>query len=114
VRRTAKKDNNHNEIADAFQKMGCTWQDTHQLGDDFPDGIAGINGIVNLLVEVKNEDGGKLSAGQKKFRDHWNGPIAKISTIDEVAYIVNGIRRMKTMLEMHHFLDYVAQRGAGA
>jgi hypothetical protein len=71
VRKTAKKDDNHNEITEALKRFGFSIFDTHQLGDDFPDFICARAGIT-AVVEVKGKRG-KLSYGQDRFRTIWNG-----------------------------------------
>ncbi len=103
MRRAAKKDTNHNDIASAFQKLGWSWKDTHQLGGDFPDGIAGIGDHVNILVEIKDgnkpKNARKLSIGQAKFHDEWRGPIFKVETIEDVLQIHSHYMTERTRVE---------------
>lgn len=87
MRKAAKKDNNHNSIAELFRKLGWSWFDTHQLGHGFPDGVAGKHGV-NILVEIK--DGSlppskrKLTDDEKDFHDLWRGDVRIIKSSDEV------------------------------
>lgn len=96
MRRAAKKDVNHNFLADVFMKAGCTVRDTSRLGDNFPDMIVGICGI-NVLIEVKRDDvppsKSKLTDGQFKFFHEWKGWTAVVRTADEALMIVNQIKQ---------------------
>lgn len=82
----ARKDKNHNEIADAFRKLGYSVHDTSKLGDDFPDMIVGKFDI-NVLVEVKREKDSKLSEGQLKFFTDWKGWTVVCKNVDDVERI---------------------------
>lgn len=97
MRLRAKKDKNHDEIARTFMQLGWSWKDTHNMGDGFPDGIAGKAGI-NLMVEIKNrETVGRARTGlrdaQVEFHAWWRGPIAVVYTPDEVIALNNEIMR---------------------
>lgn len=95
MRKRAKKDDNHDDIAGAFRRLGWSWLDTHQLGDGAIDGIAGKTGH-NVLVEIK--DGAKppsrrrLTPHEKEFHRLWRGPIAIIQSIEDVVAYHNGLR----------------------
>lgn len=96
MRLRAKKDSNHNAIADAFTRLGWSWWDTHQLGNGFVDGVAGRPGI-NVLVEIK--DGSKppskrkLTPDEIDFHKTWRGPILIIHSIDEIINFHNSCMR---------------------
>ena len=73
--RAARVDSNQKEIVEALRKAGATVLHTHQLKNCF-DILVGYNGI-NYIVEIK--DGNKppsqrkLTTGEEKFRDEWEG-----------------------------------------
>lgn len=72
MRRAAKKDANHNEVADYLRARGWSCEDCHKHGDGFPDFIAGKPGV-GCLVEVKDK-GGKLTPKEQKFAERYRGP----------------------------------------
>lgn len=73
MRRAAKKDGNHNEIANHLRSLGWSVLDLSRLGDDCPDAAVGRPGFA-ALVEVKMP-GEELTPGQWKFRrERWDGP----------------------------------------
>lgn len=83
MRYAARKDSNHNAIANAATKLGASVFDTSRLGDDFPDMVIGYRGHT-IIVELKTATG-KLSAGQKYLAETWKGsPIRVWRTIDDV------------------------------
>ena len=73
--RAARVDSNQKEIVKALRQAGATVLHTHQLKNCF-DILVGYNGI-NYIVEIK--DGNKppsqrkLTTGEEKFRDEWEG-----------------------------------------
>lgn len=84
-RRACKKDGTHDEIADAFRRLGWTFVDTWQCAQYIPgffDGLACKNGVV-LGVEVKN---GKapLTPDEARFHVSWEGPVLIARTIEDV------------------------------
>lgn len=94
MRKRAKKDLNHNQIANALIDVGYSVADTSQLGGNFPDlVIGGINrktGLaMNWLVEVKTAKG-KTKPGQDAFAASWRGVYAVVRTVDE-AYKLVGV-----------------------
>lgn len=71
----ARKDGNHNAIADAFRAAGASVIETHRLGDDFPDLVIGWRGRT-VLVEVKNPEGrDRETEGQRLAREAWRGDL---------------------------------------
>jgi hypothetical protein len=103
VRRAAKKDANHNLVADAFKAMGCSVKDTSRLGDDFPDMVVGLCGI-NVLIEVKRDEKAKLTDGQFKFFHEWKGWTAVVRSVDDVQKIVSQIKQQRAQ-EMRGFAE---------
>ena len=92
MRRAAKKDSNHNEIAGTFRQLGWSWTDTHQLGNGFPDGAAGKNNRT-LLVEIKDgslpPSARKLTPMEQTFHDRFKGAKAIVESVDDVIRINN-------------------------
>ena len=92
MRRAAKKDRNHNEIAAALMKMGFSVADTSQLGEGFPDIVAGRAGI-NFLIEVKDyslpPSHRKLTPEQVAFHNAWNGQICVIKCVEEIQAMIS-------------------------
>lgn len=77
MRRAAKKDANHNDLARVMEQAGALVVDTSRLGAGFPDALIGYRGQTGL-VEFKTK-GGKLTDDQIKFWDKWTGgPIAQV------------------------------------
>lgn len=81
MRRAARVDANHKEIADGLRAIGRSVLSLHQLGSDAPDLLVG-NGVSNILLEVKTKTG-KLSDGQRSFLEWWRGPAAVVRSLDE-------------------------------
>lgn len=82
----AKADINQPEIIDALKDAGATVRSLHAVGMGCPDLLVGFRGA-NLLIEVKSplakkKDGG-LTPPQIYFRDHWNGSMSIVRTIDD-------------------------------
>lgn len=71
MRRAAKKDANHNAIAQVFIDEGCSVFDASGVGQNFPDLVVARNGET-VLVEVKGQYG-KLTEGQREFARRWQG-----------------------------------------
>ena len=78
MRRAAKKDLNHNAIAQVFMDEGCSVFDASGVGQHFPDLVVAKDGDT-VLVEVKGK-GGKLSEGQREFADKWQGRAYTVRT----------------------------------
>jgi hypothetical protein len=102
VRRAAKKDQNHNALADAFKSFGFTVADTSRLGDDFPDMVVGKMGF-NILVEVKRDAKAKLTDGQFQFFHHWKGWTEVVRSIDDVQKIDRMVQQEK-LYQMRGFI----------
>ena len=99
MRRAAKRDANHEPIADVFRQLGCSVFETDRVGEGFPDLVVGPLGASHL-VEVKNpathygRQG--LNGRQSAFAAAWRGsPITVITSEDEATAFVQNIRRGK-------------------
>lgn len=80
-RHRVKTDKNHMLIKNTFKKLGFSVFDARRVGQSFPDLVIAKNEI-NILVEIKSEKG-KLSEGQKKFQDNWQGWIETVVTVED-------------------------------
>ena len=91
-----KKDDNHDEIVNEFQRLGCGVKDVHNL-PDFCDIIICYQGAT-VMVEIK--DGRKapssrrLTEGEKQFSDEWIGKGGKwacIESVEQANELIKGI-----------------------
>jgi hypothetical protein len=97
VRRAAKRDANHNDVADRFRALGCSVFETDRVGEGFPDLIVGCLGV-NFLVEVKNPETrygrAGLNGGQTRFNDAWRGDkVWLVCSEDEATAVVQNWRK---------------------
>jgi hypothetical protein len=73
MRRSAKKDDNHNAIRDSLLRSGFSVMETHQLGDGKIDMVVALRKRT-VVVEIKNpKTKGKLNDLQQTFFDLWQG-----------------------------------------
>lgn len=97
MRRAAKADANQKQIVAAFRGLGCSWLDLHRVGDDCPDGLAGVDGL-DQLVEIKSGPG-KLTEGQKQFLFSWRGrDVWVVYTPEDVVVCVKMMRHHASVL----------------
>lgn len=87
-----KKDANHNDIVDAFIKMGAIVKDLSDVGNGVPDLIVGIKGEW-YLVDVKNPETSYGRKGLNKRQTEWafnwqGGGVYLIYTIDDVKALI--------------------------
>jgi predicted transcriptional regulator len=97
MRHAAKRDENHQVIADRFRALGCSVFETHRVGEGFPDLVVGCIGV-NHLVEVKNPETRYGRAGfngnQTTFNAAWRGNnVWLVCSEDEATAIVQNWRR---------------------
>lgn len=91
MRRAAKVDANHAEIAKAFRELGCSVLSLAQMGDGCPDLLVAKHGY-SVLVEVK--DGSKppserrLTPDQQDFHAKWLGLIMIAEGLSDVVEIM--------------------------
>lgn len=99
-RKACRRDDNHAELTDQFELLGCTVEDTSHVGlPGFPDVVVGCMGE-NHLVEFKNPDTAYGRAGlnknQQDFSRRWRGGrVWEVSSRDEVTALVQNWRRSK-------------------
>jgi len=92
--RAAKKDANHNEIDAVFKSLGYRTMDLSQLKNACD--MLAEKGNKVWLVEIK--DGSKapsqrkLTEGEKKFAEKWNGIWIKIESVDDVICLDKAIK----------------------
>lgn len=87
-----RRDGNHQAIARRLEELGCSVQDTSQVGGCFWDLEVGFMGR-DYGVEVK-EVGNQLTADQAEFHRDWRGqkPVV-LWTEDQATAWVQEIRR---------------------
>ena len=90
----AKKDANHKEIVNAFEKMGAHVLDISNLGHGAPDLVVERERVLHL-VDVKNLKTSYGKRGLNKIQKAWarnwqGGPVYLIHNIDEVEYFMKG------------------------
>lgn len=83
MRRAAKKDLNHNDVAGYLEDKGFTVLDLSRVGNGCPDMAVSYMQQncrqFTALVEVK-KPGGKLNPEQKKVRAGWQGAYVVAET----------------------------------
>jgi hypothetical protein len=77
TRRAARKDKNHNQIADELRQAGFRVLDLYQVGDGCPDMLVCGHGR-QVLVEIKS-DRGKLTAQEGLFFASWDIGLVMIA-----------------------------------
>ena len=85
----SRADTNQPEIVATLRGMGCTVQHLHAVGQGVPDLLVGVRGV-NLLVEVKYEDG-QLNAVQTAWHDAWRGQAIIVRTSEHAAELVQSV-----------------------
>lgn len=77
MRRNAKIDANHNDVADYLRANRWSVFSTAALGRGFPDLVVGVPGFA-ALVEIKDgrlpPSARDLTADERKFAERWTGP----------------------------------------
>ena len=93
--RAAKKDDNHNEIAQAFIRGGAVVLDVSQLKRccDIVIAYRGITVAVEIKDGAKVPSARKLTEGEKEFADNWStqGKWALIEHVWQVIELLNSI-----------------------
>ena len=100
MRKYAKKDDNHNRIAEVFEINGASVCDTSALGDGKIDMIIGFLGH-NILIEAKNgalpKSKQQLTDGEEKFHAAWRGTIVIIHNELEAQQLMNTMRHQSRL-----------------
>jgi len=94
LRRAARQDSNHHDIAQIFEDAGFSVLHMHQLGRGAPDMLVGCPGV-NVLIEVKDgskkPSAQKLSPDEERFFGAWLGPIALIHNEEEARQLIQSL-----------------------
>ena len=84
MRRDAKVDYNHAEIAGALLARGCSVKSLAPMGHGMPDLLVGRHGF-NFLLEVKNSamppSKQKLTHDEVVFKQQWRGQYAVVNSV---------------------------------
>lgn len=95
MRRAARVDANHSEIAGAFVKLGCSVRSLAAVGGGMPDLIVSKGGFT-ILVEIKDSakppSARKLTPDQIKFHAEWQGAVATVIDLKGVQTVVKFIQ----------------------
>lgn len=99
-RRAAKVDSNHQKIVKAFRRLGWSVFNVSQLKNCCDLVVA--KDLWTVCVEVKDgekpQSARKLSAGEKKFRDEWNGSWMLVQSVEDVE-ILDKTRKNLSMID---------------
>ena len=86
MKRAARTDANHKEISIAFERLGWSVLDIHQIPNS-ADILVG-KWLHNIVIEIK--DGSKppskrkLTPGEIKFKDRWRGDYRIVTCMQDV------------------------------
>lgn len=87
MRRAARLDGNHHEIADYLERHQWTVWNTSGLGDGFPDLIVSreycgkqFTAVVEIKDPAKVPSKRKLTEKEQTFRDNWQGAYVLAET----------------------------------
>lgn len=95
MRRAARQDSNHGEIAGYFRKFGCSVLNISQL-KNCGDLIVAKN-FKTAIIEVK--DGAKppsaqrLTSGEEKFAASWLGLYIVVKDLEDVIAVVKALEK---------------------
>lgn len=96
-RLAARKDANHNEIADTFRRLGWSVLDIYQLPGT-ADILVARRGVT-IMVEIK--DGSKppskrrLTESEREFAETWEGMHVVVETEDDVIRLHEAISQIR-------------------
>lgn len=94
MRRAARTDGNHREIADIARALGCSVLDLSRVGNGCPDLLIGayMGHRVNWLVEVKDSTKPPskrvLTPDQKVFHETWRGQVCVVTCVDDLLALI--------------------------
>ena len=95
MRYAARKDANHNVIAEYLQRNGWSVFDLSAYGRNLPDLLVARAGFT-ALVEIKDGDKSpskrRLSAGQREFIEGWQGAVIVGETPEQTLADLNRAR----------------------
>lgn len=89
-----RADGNHTHIADAFRVMGCQVEDTHSVGNGFPDMVV-ERGAQTRFIEVKDPaqkpSDRRLTKAEEKFRRWLGDRYVVVETTMDAHAVVAGM-----------------------
>lgn len=95
----AKADKKQPEIVAGLRKKGMTVAHTHMIGRGFPDIVVGYKRM-NFLVEIKNNEKGKLTSDEKRWVKGWGGSVIVGHSANQIeAEILNQIKNILAQKE---------------
>lgn len=94
MRRAARKDANHKDIADALTRAGCSVLDLSRHGSGCPDVLVysprlHAYCLVEIKVPGKKQD---LTPKQIEFHQRWRGPVVVVESVDEALKLFAGVQ----------------------
>jgi len=91
-----RQDSNHNEIVDAYEKLGVAVLDLSKVPEltrpGCPDLLCSLHGYT-WLSETKT-DVGELSPAQVSFFAWWKGACKVVRTVEDAFAVVSEVRAM--------------------
>ena len=89
MRLAARKDDNHNEISNAFERLGWSVLDIHQIPNcaDILIGKWKCSIIIEIKDGLKPPSKQKLTHGEMAFKDRWKGDYRIVTCIKDVINI---------------------------
>lgn len=98
MRRAARVDSNHAEIANGLTRAGCAVLSLAALGAGVPDLLVSRGGRMWLLEVKKRGARGELSrgaarslVGQQEWAERWRAPVHFVTTVDEALKVVGAL-----------------------
>lgn len=95
MRRAARKDANHNSIADHLRSLGWSVLDLSRLGDGAPDmavGKPGFAAVIEVKDGSKSPSDRKLTEDEERFRAGWEGPYVLALSPEDAAIQLEVLR----------------------
>lgn len=96
MRRAARVDENHGEIVEAFEALGCSVVSLAPMGRGVPDLLIGV-GLRTYLCEVKDgskpPSARKLTPDEARFQKNWRGQWTLVESVADVIAFVKAWRR---------------------
>ena len=84
---THRVDLNHAAIVKGLREAGYSVQSLSSVGGGCPDILVGADGMSNILLEIKSEQG-QLTKAQEAWLWAWKGQAAVVRSLDEALEIV--------------------------
>lgn len=101
MRKYGRKDDSHNELSAAFERLGCSVADLSALGGGIGDALIGYGGLC-ILCEYKTgskpPSARKLTPAQQKFRMNWTGGYRLVENLDHVLETVEVLKGWKAAI----------------